>query len=996
LKLLLRILCWIIIIAIIFWAFRFFIDSNPTTDIVDIVVGAIVSIAVETMKLISEQVSKTKAEKLPDDQIKKLSQYIYKNPIKDLCVDGPFLSYRYTGIKLYGRKKESRMLDDFMYCNKKKCIWSIAGHGGMGKSKLAFHMGLAYSTRGFMSKWWKLFEKWNVIWVDRKEIKKLLELEFDKSRKPVLVICDYAGSYSEDIAKLLEKLFNSQKRLRVLLLERTPYVDNDSENWFAKLKRHDNYPSRLAEFYSKNKQINQQSLNLNEMQLAEKDYRRILDNLAAAKEKKLTDAEKNEIITYFQEKLCRNQNASTRCLFLLLAGDAALENNEYKNLDAESLVYHFIERLSRDWEHSLNEDIRSEAKQSALQLLALATAGGKFGFSTSYKDIRATYCDRVNEALNLGDNPNRVRKQFFAALCEGSGDEITPLYPDIIGELFVVSRYCIDDQNYPADDWFPLLFSPDCSDHFEDFLKRLCTDWYGNKKAQTFFADAKEWAEKNGTNNNKLLIARVYHDVGLMLYHMLDSDAAIAQYNEAILLKIAAGGEKSPSLAATYNNLGVAYDDNGDYDEAIEQYEKALDIYEIHPAYKAHPETATTYNNLGIAYRKKGEYDKAIELYKKALGIKEQVYGKTHPETARTYNNLGDAYRNKGVYDKAIEQFEKALDIYEIHPAYKAHPETAGTYNNLGAAYGAKGKYDKAIELYKKALGIYENHPAYKAHPETATTYNNLGAAYWNKGEYDQAIEQFEKALDIYEIHPAYKARPETAATYNNLGAAYDDKGEYDKAIEQFEKALGIYENHPAYKAHPETAATYNNLGAAYRKKGEYDQAIGLYKKALGIYENHPAYKAHPETAKTYNNLGAAYGAKGDYDEAIEQFEKALGIYENHPAYKAHPETAKTYNNLGVTYIRNKEYYDAIDWLQKALDIYENNPEYKNRPDIAMVYYNFADVYKQLKNFPLARTFITQALAIFLEKCGEEHPYTQETLDLQEEIERLSSLPPEE
>jgi len=782
LKLLLRILCWIIIIAIIFWAFRFFIDSNPTTDIVDIVVGAIVSIAVETMKLISEQVSKTKAEKLPDDQIKKLSQYIYKNPIKDLCVDGPFLSYRYTGIKLYGRKKESRMLDDFMYCNKKKCIWSIAGHGGMGKSKLAFHMGLAYSTRGFMSKWWKLFEKWNVIWVDRKEIKKLLELEFDKSRKPVLVICDYAGSYSEDIAKLLEKLFNSQKRLRVLLLERTPYVDNDSENWFAKLKRHDNYPSRLAEFYSKNKQINQQSLNLNEMQLAEKDYRRILDNLAAAKEKKLTDAEKNEIITYFQEKLCRNQNASTRCLFLLLAGDAALENNEYKNLDAESLVYHFIERLSRDWEHSLNEDIRSEAKQSALQLLALATAGGKFGFSTSYKDIRATYCDRVNEALNLGDNPNRVRKQFFAALCEGSGDEITPLYPDIIGELFVVSRYCIDDQNYPADDWFPLLFSPDCSDHFEDFLKRLCTDWYGNKKAQTFFADAKEWAEKNGTNNNKLLIARVYHDVGLMLYHMLDSDAAIAQYNEAILLKIAAGGEKSPSLAATYNNLGVAYDDNGDYDEAIEQYEKALDIYEIHPAYKAHPETATTYNNLGIAYRKKGEYDKAIELYK----------------------------------------------------------------------------------------------------------------------------------------------------------------------------------------------------------------------KALGIYENHPAYKAHPETAKTYNNLGAAYGAKGDYDEAIEQFEKALGIYENHPAYKAHPETAKTYNNLGVTYIRNKEYYDAIDWLQKALDIYENNPEYKNRPDIAMVYYNFADVYKQLKNFPLARTFITQALAIFLEKCGEEHPYTQETLDLQEEIERLSSLPPEE
>ena len=48
----------------------------------------------------------------------------------------------------------------------------------------------------------------------------------------------------------------------------------------------------------------------------------------------------------------------------------------------------------------------------------------------------------------------------------------------------------------------------------------------------------------------------------------------------------------------------------GDYDRAIADYNKALEL---------DPKDATAYNNRGYAYRQKGDYDKAIADYDKAL-----------------------------------------------------------------------------------------------------------------------------------------------------------------------------------------------------------------------------------------------------------------------------------------------------------------------------------------------------------------------------------------
>jgi len=226
----------------------------------------------------------------------------------------------------------------------------------------------------------------------------------------------------------------------------------------------------------------------------------------------------------------------------------------------------------------------------------------------------------------------------------------------------------------------------------------------------------------------------------------------------------------------------------GDYDKAIEYYEKSLNIT-LATLGENHPSTATSYNNIGSAWYSKGEYDKAIAYYEKDLNITLATLGENHPSTATSYNNIGGVWYSKGEYDKAIAYYEKSLKI-RLATLGENHPDTATSYNNIGSAWNSKGEYDKAIAYYEKSLKIRlatlgENHP------DTATSYNNIGGAWYSKGEYDKAIEYYEKSLKI-RLATLGENHPSTATSYNNIGLAWYSKGEYDKAIEYYEKALHI------------------------------------------------------------------------------------------------------------------------------------------------------------------------------------------------------------
>jgi len=129
--------------------------------------------------------------------------------------------------------------------------------------------------------------------------------------------------------------------------------------------------------------------------------------------------------------------------------------------------------------------------------------------------------------------------------------------------------------------------------------------------------------------------------------------------------------------------LGYAY-------ERIELPDKALSQFGA--ALKMEPRSmdrASIYCHIGIAYRNQGLYEEAIQALETA---------REHDEMLKEiYQQLGFCYFKRRAYMKAIEQFEKALEI---------DPGSAIDYANIGANLKAMGHTQAAVPLYEMALEV--------------------------------------------------------------------------------------------------------------------------------------------------------------------------------------------------------------------------------------------------------------------------------------------------
>jgi len=93
--------------------------------------------------------------------------------------------------------------------------------------------------------------------------------------------------------------------------------------------------------------------------------------------------------------------------------------------------------------------------------------------------------------------------------------------------------------------------------------------------------------------------------------------------------------------------------------------------------------------NRGYTLFGEGKYEEAIAEYNKAIEI--------DPSYAQAYNNRGDAYDNKGQYDLAIADYNKAIEL---------DPNRGLFYYNRGFAYSKKGRRDLAISDLNKAIEL--------------------------------------------------------------------------------------------------------------------------------------------------------------------------------------------------------------------------------------------------------------------------------------------------
>ena len=73
---------------------------------------------------------------------------------------------------------------------------------------------------------------------------------------------------------------------------------------------------------------------------------------------------------------------------------------------------------------------------------------------------------------------------------------------------------------------------------------------------------------------------------------------------------------------------------------------------------------AKSYNNIGLVYDSQGKYEEALEMYTKSVDINSRIYGgDNHLDVAASYNNIGGVYYSQGKYEEALEYYQKDLDI---------------------------------------------------------------------------------------------------------------------------------------------------------------------------------------------------------------------------------------------------------------------------------------------------------------------------------------------
>ena len=205
-----------------------------------------------------------------------------------------------------------------------------------------------------------------------------------------------------------------------------------------------------------------------------------------------------------------------------------------------------------------------------------------------------------------------------------------------------------------------------------------------------------------------------YFQRGVEAHQREDLDTAIAYYDEII----SAEPENTSILADIYYNRGTAYSTIGEYDRAIEDLTKAIEL---------RPNDSRAYYNRGGTYIDKKIYGLAIRDFDRALNLS--------PDDPSLYLLRGVANIEKQEYEFAASDFSRAIAL---------NPNHADAYNGRGVTHYRSGDLGSAIADYSNAIQL---------NPNSEHAYYNRGEAWlhlreWRKAQ-DDLLTAKDKGLNI-------------------------------------------------------------------------------------------------------------------------------------------------------------------------------------------------------------------------------------------------------
>ncbi|TVQ83919.1 MAG: hypothetical protein EA393_14890 [Bacteroidetes bacterium] len=297
------------------------------------------------------------------------------------------------------------------------------------------------------------------------------------------------------------------------------------------------------------------------------------------------------------------------------------------------------------------------------------------------------------------------------------------------------------------------------------------------KEDPTAVAEQKAIEEKANKNQQ-------YLEKAISLVHSNpDSSKIISQER----IRALQGSGRKREMIPFYNLLGVLYTYQSEYNQAIQNLHRALELsYEE----KELIYTAHAYQNIGLVNYFINKYRDAVDYFLMAIDLYEQTNNRASLLTAK--NNLGAVYLEIDDLEKANAYFQEAYKGFEE----MNHERISSVANHKAKLFLKMNKPDSAFFYFKKSIEIARE---FDNNYGLTIVYYDMGNYFVETGDFPTAILNYQKSDSLaqrfgFTLQNCYallglsntflaQGNTEHALYYANLASEFAEKLQNEKVF---------------------------------------------------------------------------------------------------------------------------------------------------------------------------------------------------------------------
>jgi tetratricopeptide (TPR) repeat protein len=327
---------------------------------------------------------------------------------------------------------------------------------------------------------------------------------------------------------------------------------------------------------------------------------------------------------------------------------------------------------------------------------------------------------------------------------------------------------------------------------------------------------------------------------------------------------------------------GMAFEENGEMDQALEAYRKVLNV---------DPGQSDLASRVAAMLIRQDDFPQAIDVLKDAI--------KANPNDAEPYRQLAF------IYAKYLKKMDQAVDY--ANRAIALNPRDIEAYERLCEIELAAGEEKKAREVLERAA---------KVHSDDAAFWTRLGKLY-------AAIlfkpDAQPKPDELGRVNEIFKKAAERA---NDDPAILKDVADYYASSQQLKEAIPLYLR--VLELQPDDANAREKLATGFILTNQRGKAVEMLEQII---------KQHPEKYQPYDLLAQVLDEEARslqrakrLDEAKAQFAKVAANYEQ--SLLISPNHAGTYLRLAELFLGPlKDAGRAVKFLTEARRRFPGAPE---------------------------------------------------------------------